>query len=175
MRSSSSLPPLTRLSGALLAAVVLALSVSACGSSSDDDSGGANAAATSENAQDTARAKLLQCLKDQGIDDLPGAGGERPQGGGLMDRTDVQDALRGPCKEESEAMGTGFSAEDRAALDDARVKLTACLREQGIDVPDSTSGGGQGLGLDRDDPQLQAAFEACRDVVDSIDLPGRGG
>lgn len=58
--------------------------------------------------------------------------------------------------------GSGSSSNEQDA---ARVRLTQCLRENGVDVPDNPGQGGQGADIDRD--KLQEALEGpCKEFQD---------
>lgn len=164
---------------ALLSALgVGVLALSACGSSSP------TTAASSANAQDTARLKLQQCLRDNGVN-LP-APGQTGEGGGFrnLDRQKLQKAMQGPCKKlRTAAFGT-ITPQQRQAFQDAFVKFSACMRQNGVNVPtpnfNAGPGGGAGGGgagtqtrrINRNDPKTQAALKKCQS---SLPNGGRGG
>lgn len=144
----------------------LAVSVAACGSDSSADP--AASQAEKDNARDTARAKLSQCLREQGVD-VPAGGGVQQSRSQMSDadREEMQEAMRGPCARYRQQMQDARGVDDQE-MQDALAKLRDCMRKQGIDVPAaSESGGGPlgGAGLDRDDPDVQAAMETCRDEL----------
>ena len=126
----------TRILPALLAAAVLA----ACG--------GSNTSAPNndaDNKQDTARAKLMQCLRDQGIEGRPRD----------ADPEKLQAAVEGPCKQYAgEAFGT--TDPNDPELQDQLTKVKACLREQGIETSPQ---------IDRGNPKFDKALDACRAQV----------
>ncbi|MBJ7471296.1 MAG: hypothetical protein JHD16_08330 [Solirubrobacteraceae bacterium] len=139
-------------------------------------SGGDASTTPAGDESDSARVKLQQCLRDNGVDIPDNAG----QGGGGAPRSDidmeaVQEAMNGPCKElQSEAFGDVSSA-DREEFQDAFQQFAQCMRDEGIDIPEVTPGEGGGPGggagaIDRDDPEVQAAMESCQD-----ELPQGGG
>ena len=78
---------------------------------------------------------------------------------------------------ESDASGSGAEGGgDDAAFEESRLEMAECLREHGLDVPDpvagekgfaiqSTKKGGQGSGMNPDDPATQEAIETCEDEV----------
>lgn len=165
-----------RRGGAAVAVGLTALTFSACGGS-DGEAGaaasGADASAPSDNDRDTARVRLQQCLRDQGIElPEPGQGGG-PGGGGGVDESDREkrrEALEGPCKEFRQGAFGDISEEDRQELQDAFQEFASCMRDNGVDIPDMQPGqgggpGGGGRGLDRDDPDVQAAREQCQDKL----------
>jgi hypothetical protein len=155
--------------------VVGALATVAFGCGDSDDGGDASDPAGSQsqqdNAQDTARAKLDQCLRDNGV--------EQPQGGGLgqlseAERQKFQEAIEGPCADLRQEVIGDVSPEQEQEFQDAAVKFRDCMRDQGIDLGTGTPGAGGGGGglsqLDTDDPQVQEALDKCQDL-----LPQFGG
>jgi hypothetical protein len=136
----------------LLGAVAL---VAGCGGSED----AAGTQSQEDNARDTARTKLEQCLRDNGVD---------PPGGGAgitqlseAEREKFQEAIDGPCAEYREDAIGDLSPEEEQELQDARVRFQDCMRDEGIDVPSPGSGGGLAQ-IDPDDPDVQAAMEKCQ-------------
>ena len=59
--------------------------------------------------------------------------------------------------------GASSSSNDQDA---ARVRLQECLREQGVDLPEPGSGGGDGEPPDIDRDEIQEAMEACDEFRD---------
>ncbi|MDX6679129.1 MAG: hypothetical protein QOE31_3181, partial [Solirubrobacteraceae bacterium] len=151
------------LAGLLTASVAVA----GCGTADSSAGSGGSASESASNKQDAARVKLQQCLSKQGVD-LPGPGG----GGGAgqrtaADRQKLQAAMQGPCKAlRAAAFGTITDAE-RQQFQDAFTKYAACMRQQGVDLPVPTAGGGGppagAARLDRSDPKVKAAAAACQD------------
>jgi hypothetical protein len=134
------------------AACVLLLAAAGCGGSEPPATVGAE-----ETARDTARTKLLQCLREQGL--------EKPaQALGGRDREKLDEALEGPCKEHTADAFGGTDPRKDPELQDALARFQACMRDEGVAFEP-----GQ---VDRTDPQVQEAMQACRD-----DLPDnlRGG
>jgi hypothetical protein len=167
----------------VLGALALALAAVGCGESDDDGGASDPAGSQSEqdNAQDTARTKLEQCLRDNGAE-LPDQGG---QGGGFgqlseAERQKFQDAIEGPCADlRDDAIGD-TSPEQQQEFQDAAVKFRECMRDQGIDVgsgtPGAGGGGGGGLSqLDSSDPEVQEALEKCQDLMPELGGLGGGG
>lgn len=175
-----------RLLALLLAAVLLGLGVTACGGSG----GSATAAGSSADQQDTARLKFRKCLQDNGVP-IPstpqqGGGGFR-RALGQVGRTKLQQALKACAKYRTAAFGN-ITPQQRQEFQDAFVKFAACMRQHGVDVPTpnlGASGGGPGGGpgggglrrrlFDRNDPQVKAALQACRNNLPNRGRFGRGG
>lgn len=174
--------------GMALAAVLSALSIAACGGSDDSQatasgaSGGGSSATA--NDRDTARLKLQQCLRDQGID-LPRPG----QGGGpagrlanlsSSDRRKLQEAFDGPCKRYQQNAFGNISDEDRQEMQDRFQEFASCMRDHGVDLPDIRPGqggppAGGDRGIDMNDPDVQEAQQACRDKLPQGGPGGPGG
>jgi len=151
-----------------LALTALSLPLAACGGSGGDAATAADSAAD----RDAARVRLEQCLRKEGVD-LPEPGqaaSQRRPGAG--DRDKVRAALEGPCKKyQQEAFGD-VSAEDRQEMRDRMVKFSACMRKQGVDIPDMRPGeaGGPPRRVNLNSPRARKATEKCRDL-----LPTRPG
>ena len=97
---------------------------------------------------------------------------------GIVTQKQLQDALEGPCKEfQSEGFGN-ISEEDQQEMQDRFQEFAQCMRDEGVEVPDITAGGGPpggGEQLDRDDPDVQAAMEKCRRELPQGGPGGPGG
>ena len=158
----------------LLACGALALPLAACGGSSGG--GGSSSAASADDARDTARLELQQCLRENGVEGVGGPGGQDgPPSEADMEA--MRAALDGPCADLARGAFGSISEEDRAEFEDARVRMTACLREQGVDLPEPEAGRPTLMRIDPDDEDLQAAMEACRDELPEgmRGGPGPGG
>jgi hypothetical protein len=165
----------------LLGALALALAAVGCGES-DDDGGSSDPArsrAQQDNAQDTARTKLEQCLRDNGVEPTKQGG----QGGGLgqlseAERQKFQEAMQGPCADHRDDAIGDASPEQQQEFQDAAVKFRDCMRDQGIDIGSGTPGAGGGGGglsrIDPDDPDVQEALEQCEDLMPQIGALGGG-
>jgi hypothetical protein len=111
-----------------------------------------------------------------------GGAGQPAQGGAST--TDAPRPDRGAFDTAQKACGNppqgafgGFNRRNDPAFQDAALKFAQCMRDHGVDVPDpnfnSTNGppaGGPFGNLDRNDPKVSAAFDACRSI-----LPNRRG
>lgn len=153
----------------LAAACLSALALAACGSSSGD----AGASGTTADDRDTARLKLQECLRKQGVElPRPGSGGSRPSS---VDLRKVQEALQGPCKSVAQGAFGTRTPEQRQEFQDRMAKFSSCMRKHGVEIPAFTPGQGPPVAarrIDRDDPKVRAAMDACRSVLPG---GGRGG
>ena len=175
----------------------LTLVAAACGgaeasenvASLDDSSGLVLATSEGEGmTEEEAFLAFTACMREEGID-LPDpevdADGNvqltfrEAAGASGIDRDALQDGFEA-CGELIEGFTQGFRRADDTGLADQLLEFAQCLRDQGIHVDDPdltfTPGeGGQAGGpfgdLDLDDPEFQAAAEACQDLLPN----GRGG
>lgn len=159
-----------------MAIAVLALIAAACGSTSSDGtaSGVASledvAAAEDETADtqpagdvtleaDEAALQFSQCMRDEGLD-FPDIGVDAEGNPDIRDAfqnsgtqpgsSEFRDAMDS-CGELLDVVGFGggrAGLADNTELQDALVKYSECLRDQGLDVGDLQLGGGQGGGED---------------------------
>lgn len=106
---------------------------------------------------------------------------------GDVDRDTVRQAMQS-CRVHLDGLSLAGSDVDRTEIEDQMFEFAACMRDNGVDMPDpdfsGTPGeGGRGDGpfadLDPDDPQFQEAMEACGDIFEggfpAGPGPGRGG
>src|SRR4051794_33177172 len=154
------------------AALLSILALAACGSS-----GGGTASADSSGARDTARLKLQECLRQQGIDaPAPGATTGQPRQVSGADRQKFQTAVQGPCKKYAQNAFGNLSDAQRQDLQDQFAKFATCMRQHGVDLPNVTPGQGPPAGvqrLNRNTPKFQAAAKACEKLRPQ--RPGGGG
>ena len=72
-----------------------------------------------------------------------------------------------------------ISDAQRQEFQDAFAKFSACMRQNGVDIPDPGSGSGPPAGgggqLDQSDPKVQAATKACQDKLPQRGQGGPGG
>ena len=141
---------------------------------------------------------FAQCMRDQGIDMEDPTMDEngtfhmvRPSGGGEVGEFDPADreamqAARQACSQYLEGIAQGFDRPDMTEMQDQMLEYAACMRENGVDMPDpdfSDTGesGGQGPGarlgfdpgdFDPSDPTFQAANEACQEIFGAEGMPG---
>lgn len=184
--------------------VAFGLVLVACGEGSDD------AVASLDDTTDTTAAlqdvdtdneqvllEFAQCMRDNGVDEFPdpttdAEGNVRPFGGGgaaldLGADRDTIEAARDACMPIIEDLALNFVRGNRADIEDQLFEFAACMREEGVDMPDpdfsNLLGGGPGQGggpfggaIDVEDPEFQEAAETCSEVFGAggFGLPGRG-
>jgi hypothetical protein len=166
-----------------LAATVLAaaaLAATACG---EEAAGGSSS--NSGDRRTEAREAMLayaKCMRENGVDmpDPQFDGGRVMQRGpdGKVPREKLRKAEEA-CREHMEKIEPPeLSDEQQQEMKDAALAHARCMREQGIEnFPDPTfdeDGGAQirigpGTGLDPEDPDFQAAEEACRDELPELE------
>ena len=124
------------------------------------------------------------CMRDNGLEefedpDIDADGGLTFGFRGLVedgevDRDTVRTAMEA-CRIHLEGLSFAASDIDRTEIEDQMFEFAACMRDNGMDMPDpdfsGTPGeGGRGTGpfteLDPDDPQFQEAMEACGDIFE---------
>jgi hypothetical protein len=151
------------------------LALAACGGHDSEPSAdrGSNARQEREAALNFAR-----CMREQGID-MPdpqiGEDGTIVQDAPDGDRDELRAAQRA-CRRYRDGGGRAPSVEEREEQQEMLERAVAyaqCMREEGIDVPDPTTGeDGKnvigGVGLDRDDPDVSEADEACRSKLSGL-------
>lgn len=145
-------------------------------------------------AVDTEAAMLAmaECMREEGVDVADPEVDEngnvlppRPTDPDNVDREAIREA-REACSEFLEGVELGFQDLDQTELQDTLLEYAACMRDNGIDMPDpdlAALGGGPGQGpeggpfgeLDRTDPDFLAAQEACEVILGDVGVPGPGG
>jgi hypothetical protein len=147
--------------GCALTLTGLAISLAACGGSGNEPAN----ASDSEADRETAQVRLQQCLRKQGVN-LPSPGQRGEFRDTPLDRQKMRKAMEGPCKKHREEAFGDFTEEDRQEMRDRMVKFSACMRRNGVDMPDVKAGGGpQRVTIDRDNPRVQKAEKACRKLL----------
>jgi hypothetical protein len=161
----------------IAAALACGLALTACGSDEP-------AAADRRSEARDAMLAYAKCMRDNGVD-MPD-----PQfdGGRVMQRGPDEKVPREKlhkaeeaCREHMEKVEPPeLSDEQQQEMKDAALAHARCMREQGIEnFPDPTfdeDGGAQirigpGTGLDPEDPDFQAAEEACREELPDLGEP----
>lgn len=164
----------------------------AAGDSSVDDAGDDSGEDSGEGADKDAEEAALefaQCMRDNGVPDFPDP--QVNEDGGMMlhreadadgrDRETERAAMEA-CRDKLPAVGGRFSEEDHAEMQERMLEYAACMREQGIDMPDPSFDGEGGpfrVELDPDDPAFQRAHQACGEELGGMmrraDGAGAGG
>lgn len=168
----------TKTTTTMLAALVLAGLLGACG---DDDS----ADGASDGGADDAVLDWVECMREEGIelsDPVTDPGGGVSLGDPGDASPEDMDAAQEVCGPSPGLGAQDLSEEDQQA---AALEFAECMRNEGIDdFPDpdfSDTGPGGAAGesdeevgvaplapfgdIDLDDPEVAAAFEACQDVL----------
>jgi hypothetical protein len=144
------------------------------------------ATANQEAATEAALLAFTQCMRDQGIEDMPdptvdSEGNvriQRPPGDQHDDPGQHERfaAAREACAEHLEGVTQGFRHADDAEAQDKLLQLAQCMRGRGVDVPDPdfSEGAHDPLGdsIDRSDPAVQEALRACQQEVFGSEGPG---
>jgi hypothetical protein len=171
-----------RIVTALAVLVTLALLTTACSSDDDEsvatlDDGEVSASASPSADEDVEEALLAfaECMRENGVN-IPDP--QLDEDGRLSVAPDVEAAFEA-CQEELPDIGQAieFDPDQEAALADAQLEFARCMRENGVDIPDPTGDGftiGPDSGIDPNDPDVQAAFEECRPILEEIFAPPGG-
>lgn len=169
--------PFRHLVTAAIAAIVFAMA-GGCGGSDEKGTASAPAERARSSApsteQDTSRVKLAQCLRDQGLDvpDTEGHGAFAQLS--PVERERLEAALQGPCSEyQAEAFGDTSESQDQQFLD-AITGFTACLRKEGVDVPDPDPSNPFEVlhSVDQTDPRIAKAAAVCQDELAALNGGG---
>jgi hypothetical protein len=174
-----------RAGAACVLVLVLAATVSACGSS-----GSTGTTAATSGAQFQARLNLAKCFRAHGINVPDPSTGGGPAGGGgifraLRNYSGAQlTSARQACQQYfAQAFPRlNLSPAQQAQFRQQFVKFAQCMRSHGIDLPDPTTGGNAGFGfrrslgsIDRNSPAFQAASQACSSLRPRFGRGGPGG
>ena len=158
-----------------LALTALAVPLAACGGGGDE----AASASDKEAERDAAQVRLQQCLREQGVElPRPGKGDTTIVRPSAAERRRVENALRGPCKKHRDKAFGEVTEEDRQEMRDRMAKFSACMRREGVDMPDIRPGGGeQGVAIraNRNSPRFRKAEEKCRRLAPRPPGGGPGG
>lgn len=162
---------------------------------SEDDKADGKTTADQQKDAEEELVKWAECMRENGIDipdptadgegnlrmvrpaqRAPGGSDEAPDGA-VRNGEDFEKA-REECGDPPRIPGAGPSEADLEELQENALALSQCMRDEGIeDFPDpdfSGSGPGAGVrvtvggplgGVDMDDPEVQAAFETCREKL----------
>jgi len=157
-----------RLHHLMLAALGCAVLFAGCGDDPEPTAGDAT------RVQDAAL-KFARCMREHGVDlpDPKFSGGRVTLGGPgrAIDPDDPAFArAQEACRPLLEAARPKLTPEQQAEMQERSLRFVRCLREHGLDVPDSavqSDGGlmlkaGSGTGVKLDDPTFERAQKACR-------------
>ena len=131
--------------------------------------------------------EFSQCIRDNGVEEFEdpviGADGsiEFSFGGRSDDPEGDREAMREAfeaCQEHLDGLAFGPGSIDLTEIEDTMLEFAICMRENGVDMPDpdfsnlglgggapgDDEGGVFGGAIDLDDPEVEAALEACREV-----------
>ena len=149
------------------------------------------APATVENDGDTladteaAMLAFTQCLRDQGIkidDPTIDADGnvqlppinlefEVPEGEDPEESMADLDKVMGSCDEHLEGITTTADAPDMTGIEDDFLAYAACMRDNGVDMPDPDFSSGV-IELGGDEAEFEAADAACRHHISNFIIDG---
>ncbi len=176
----------------------LTLVLAACGGSDADGVATLDSTTTTVGTSDADGASVAErdeqrllafaaCMRDNGIEDFPdprlNADGSVDFGADQRPFADVEEEVAEAAFEAcaDELAGVSFAPGgenfDLTAIEDAFVDFAACMREQGIDMPDPDFssfllGGDGGISpfgdIDFEDLDVLAAAEECRDVFTGL-------
>jgi hypothetical protein len=179
-----------------IACIALALSLAACGGGEGDGATGvasidkvgttsvspAAGADESKVNDEAAVLEFAECMRDGGID-FPDPVVD-PDGNlgfdlmamrdlGELDQSELEAAFE-PCAPLLESVSFGFERIFEADFQDDLIAFSACMRENGFDMPDPDFSALTSTGqlypeeLDPNDPDFEPAFEACQDTLPGI-------
>jgi hypothetical protein len=170
------------LAAALLA--FAALGIAACGDDAETPTAaGATSSEDATSSEETktreAQVKFAECMRENGVnipDPKPGEGlGIKVGPDSGIDPAEFEEASKA-CEQYREDIRPEMSEEEQAEFKERALEHARCMREKGIeDFPDPTfsaDGGaqiqlgrrGERGGIDPEDPEFQAAQEACGDL-----------
>lgn len=151
----------------LLGLAGMATALVACGGAGDPEA----TAADAEAKADAARIRLERCLRENGVD------APKRQAGGptvvRVDATKMRAAMQ-KCRKYQEAAFGSITPEQREEFRDAAARFAACMRRNGVDVPDPQIAGGDQpraapragvTRVEKDSPKTQAAMRKCEDKL----------
>ena len=163
-----------RLTRAVIPALLAMSLLAGCGEATKDPgiaTGGGTPNATaspSRNAQD-AMLEFARCMRANGVD-IPDPSGDGPikigpeDGQPSAEDQAKLDKARKACEKHLPDVG-GVGDRPDPKMQDRMLKFAACMREQGIDMPDPDFRGGGGsfpLPDNADSDEFRAAQEACK-------------
>jgi hypothetical protein len=171
---------------AALTSLALALALAACGSSSPNSSAGP--AQESEQQSSAKLADFARCMREHGVQaevGTPPGGGQAIKIGskGPVGREKLNTAQTACQKYQPKPRKVNLSPQEKVEREEAVQKFARCMREHGIEVHASVSGGGiqvqihghPGSGPNPDSPGFQTAQNTCQKYMSKLKgLPGAG-
>lgn len=153
------------------AAVMLGLTLTACGGGDDEPSGGASAAPPADQL-----VQFSQCMRQNGVAEFPDPVDGKlnlqvTKGGPLDPSNAVFQSARDKCKTLEPPGVLGGGGQDTAQQEQV-LKFVNCMRENGVpEMPDPQNGQFRISGdqVDPNSPAFQKAMQTCRDLI-----PGGG-
>ncbi|WP_405142187.1 hypothetical protein OG589_33575 [Sphaerisporangium sp. NBC_01403] len=147
----------------IAALIAIPLLLGACGGNGPGSGTASGGQDTGSRVSPADLAKYAACLREHGLtvvqkEDSLKVNGPDPQTG---------QAAENACKQYAPVL-SGMSAEEKKKLMDRALKLTACMREHGVNMPDPQQDAKGGInqelppGMDENTPAIQAARNACR-------------
>ena len=124
---------------ALLAASAL---LTACGSSStssNGSAGGSNHASKQENS----RLQFSKCMREHGVEIPESSAGGAPSAGLVNTPQSTLTAAANACRQYATGAVGAAATRNSAQLTDTIVRFAACMRQNGVSIPDPTWVGGQ--------------------------------
>ncbi|WP_162606704.1 hypothetical protein [Jiangella asiatica] len=162
-------------------ALLLTVSLTACGSDGDDDVSAAGTGGGGESVDDgdveDDELAFYECMREHGVD-MPDP--DPNQQGVQLTLPDDPDAEA--AMEECRSLlpnGGEMPEQDAESLESLRA-FTECMRENGVDMPDPNADGSLSMpaGLDPNSAAFQTAISACQSLLAGVPVrfgPGGGG
>ena len=137
-----------------LGAVLTGLLVTGCGvlGGGGDEGGGADAGASGEPSMEEAMLDYAACMRDNGVD-MPD-----PEGGGMtaLPAVDPEDEEMAAALEECEGLlPVDENAPSEEEAFEYALRMTECMRENGLDVPDPEPGQGLAITTEHEDEDME--------------------
>nr|QZD53566.1 hypothetical protein K3N28_12310 [Glycomyces sp. TRM65418] len=157
---------------AAVAAVALLAAACTDEASGDDVASveGGGSETTAEAEQDVSREEAMVnyagCMRDNGVEEFPDPGGNGLQiGPEIVDDPEFE-AAQEACQDELPDQGAQPGPEQQEAM----VEFSGCMRDNGVEeFPDLTGGGGIKIGPEiAQDPEFEAAMEACQEIIEEM-------
>jgi hypothetical protein len=167
--------------------IATGLIVAACGGSSPS-----SAKPAASTRSDSALA-FSRCMREHGVKEFPNPEISDGQAtlrvknggpGGLRVNPQIMEAAQSACRHLLKGSEPKLSPQEKVAREEQVLRFARCMREHGIDVHASTSGGGVQIGIqgragsggpNPESPAFQAAQKACQGLLPFKGPGPRGG